>query len=115
MSRILFVAAGAAALISAPANASPPTMRKCAIDTDSGPFLVNVTVDEANGFATVHLPHSGFIQRRPAIFSADLVKFSTSSVEYTLGRTDLAIRRRFSIGGADSGKCVIEKTIPRKF
>lgn len=113
MGRVFAAVASLAAMAPSPAIAA--TSLTCSIDAATGPFAVEVTLDEPGATATVFLPHSGLIERRPAIFSADSVRFSTRYVEYTISRVDLTIRRRLAIGGSDSGKCVVEKVIPRKF
>jgi len=45
----------------------------CTIDGPKGPLTAKVTADEANQIATVELPSTGAVDRRPAVFSASAV------------------------------------------
>ncbi|WP_141134026.1 hypothetical protein [Sphingopyxis indica] len=107
------------AAISLVAATQAPTYLLCGFP--NGPAALDVTADEANGQVTTLVQSTGFMERRPAIFSPTEVKWSSPgalNLSYTLSRVDLSLRRVKHIGDRefpDVGKCKMQDAPKRAF
>jgi hypothetical protein len=77
---------------------------------------IDVTMDEANSRATVHVPRSGKTFAFNASFGPEEVRFENDLLSYIISRTTLEIRRVIrSIRSEDVGVCTVKTAPVRKF
>ena len=103
--------------LSAPASTAP-TYLACMIQAQTGPFEVDLTIDEPSQSVTTAMPSTGHAERLAAVFAPATVSFRTAMLSYVVSRTDLSIERMLTIGGkawVDRGTCHLQKVPKRKF
>jgi hypothetical protein len=83
--------------------------------TTGGPIF-NLTMDEANGVLTYHVPSTGFSERIVASFGPETVSAMGRSVKLLIKRTDLRMAREFSITRmVEAGTCRVVVPPKRAF
>lgn len=101
------------------ASPSPPIYLLCTFA--KGPVALDVIADEGNGQITTLVQSTGHMERRPAIFSPTVVKWSSPGslgLAYRLSRVDLSLIRVMRIGGkefSDTATCIIQEAPKRVF
>lgn len=100
-------------LLAAAAATGTPTYLRCSFE---GQVDVLITADEANSAVTLSVPSTGYIEKLPAAFSADAVRFRNRIIAYNVNRVDLTVRRQFDgIDSSSAGTCKVEAAPKRAF
>lgn len=119
MKKFLLVLA-ACVIFSPELAAAAPVYLTCSFPSKQGdPEIIDFTMNEADGTASIHLRRNGFFRTHSATFTAEKVFFGSSDNKWTIDRTSLQVSSEVFFDNklihTSVGQCEINTAANRAF